>query len=73
MQALGPFNYFELHSLSFVQRLKAIILNLSIVDENILTTIDLDEAITFLGVEPLDFTFSHAVSPFYKIRPQLAG
>jgi hypothetical protein len=40
------------------------------VDKNVLATINRDEAITLLGVEPLDFTFSHAVSPFLKINPR---
>jgi hypothetical protein len=55
--------------LSFVQRFVTIILDCGEVNEHVLATVNLDEAKTLLGVEPLDFAFSQCSSPFFKIVP----
>jgi hypothetical protein len=58
---LGPFGALgnlKADSLSFVQGFEASILDCREVNEDILATFNLDEAITLLSVEPLDFTFS---------------
>jgi hypothetical protein len=68
LRTLGSLGDVETDSLSFVQRFVAATLDRGEVNENVLATINLDEAKSLLGVEPLDLTFSHAVSPFYKIK-----
>jgi hypothetical protein len=66
LEPLGALHDVKPDSLSFVQRLETIILDLLVVDENVLSIVNRDEAITLLGVEPLDFTFSHAVFSLLK-------
>jgi len=67
--AFGALCNVEPYSLSFVQRFVTITLECGEVNKHILATVNLDEAKTLLGVEPLDFAFSQCSSPFFKIVP----
>jgi hypothetical protein len=67
--AFGALCDVELYSLSFVQRFVTITLECGEVNKHVLATVNLDEAKTLLGVEPLDFAFSQCSSPFFKMVP----
>src|ERR671910_819456 len=56
--ALGALDDFELHALTFGQRLVALHRDRGQVDEDILATLTLDEAVTLLVREPLDGALS---------------
>src|ERR1700722_16705838 len=53
LQALRPGGYFELNSLTFVQRLVAVSLNRGEMNEDILTGLALDETEALASIEPL--------------------
>ena len=50
----------ERDGLTLVEGLEALRLDLGEVDEQVVATLALDEAVTLVSVEPLNFTFSHA-------------
>ena len=53
----------ELDSLALVEGLEALALDLGEVSEHVVATLDRDEAVALVRVEPLDGTFSHETHP----------
>ena len=59
LQTLRALRDFELHLVAFGQALEALRLDGAVVDEDILTTLYLDEAVTLRIVESLDRALCH--------------
>ena len=66
LQALGTLGDFEFNRLAIIQRLVAISHNCGEVDENVLSTLALDESKALAGIEPLHCTlfFTHCFYSF---------
>src|SRR6266542_636295 len=61
--ALLTLGYLELHALALFQGLVTVHLDRAVVDENVRATVDRDEAVSLLRVEPLDGALSHSFTP----------
>ena len=66
LQALGTLGDFEFNRLAIIQRLVAISHDRGEVDENVLSTLALDESKALAGIEPLHCTlfFTHCFYSF---------
>ena len=67
LKPLGSLFDLELHGLILEESTTAVSTDLRIVDENIGTTVLLDEAPAFFVVEPLHFTNCHETPPLHIV------
>src|SRR5690242_6646401 len=63
LKPLGPFRHLELDLVALGQALEALGLDGAVVDEDILSALDLDEAVPLRVVEPLDRALCHTSVP----------
>jgi hypothetical protein len=66
-ETLGTFSYFELDFLAFFKRAVALHLDSSVMHENVLASLLLDEAEAFFCVEPFNGTGRHSAIPLVRI------
>ena len=74
LQAFWTFGHFEFNCLAIIQRLIAISHNRGEVDENVLSTLALDEAEALAGIEPLHCSlfFTHCIYSFLSVALRLS-
>src|SRR5262245_43182476 len=65
LRALLTLRDLELHALTVLQRFVAIHVDRGEVDEDVLPSVDRDEAIALLAVEPLDGALCHGALPHF--------
>src|SRR6478672_4743896 len=63
LRTLLPLRDLELDALPLLEGAVAVHLDRAVVDENVRATVDSDEAVALLAVEPLDGALSHRASP----------
>src|SRR5262249_37738946 len=76
LEAFGPLCHLELHALTLLERPEPGAPDRAVVDEDVLTLVGGDEAVSLLAVEPLDLALCHGTSPSlccYRAAPDTRG